>query len=142
MRGARAISNIGVTSVRWCGQRLGAKVCVLIRCAALNRVYFSSTDEIANVVDTNINVTEATAIRSILASCDCGSIILKNERRSNLRLIQSHHEETKSNNSICILRESDVFSFGGRNGSQSLQMRFPKYCCIVEQDQLSRGSAK
>ena len=77
-----------MTSVRWCGQRLGAKVRVLIRGAALNRVYLSSTDEIANVVNTNINVTETAAIRSVLASSDRGGIILKNKRRTSRWFIQ------------------------------------------------------
>ncbi len=57
---------MGVTSVCWCYQHLGAKIGMLISSAALNRIDLYSTKEIADVVDTNINVTMTNVIQSIL----------------------------------------------------------------------------
>jgi hypothetical protein len=41
---------------------LGTEICMLICGAALNRIKLSSTDQIKDVVDTNIDVTKTAAI--------------------------------------------------------------------------------
>ena len=68
-------------------QSLGAEVGMLIHSAALNRINFSSTNQIADIVYTNIDVTKTAAIQCIFAGGNRSRVILKNESRTDLRFI-------------------------------------------------------